>query len=286
MKKINYVVCATPRCGSTYFCSVLEGAGLLTKISPISNSYEAYNSNLSYKIYPQVRSLREIFSSLFDEIRLRNNVSGFKVHYHQLRGLYNVLLKSNKLCNCVYRRKNLFPEGTNFIWLIRRNRVRQAISYYIANETNIWTRTKKNRTVFGKDVPFSVIKIADFSSKIKLDNKHWKAFFKRNNISPLIIYYEDFIKDPDKYISSVASFLGVSLLKNVSIKSKFLKQSTSVNEAWERRYSGHKTLEFYFYLFHKFGFMEYVYSISFVFKNKCRACKRTIYLIKSILMLK
>ena len=82
--------------------------------------------------------------------RTPNGVFGFKLHWHQMPALSSRLLEARPEAERSATRpvfhlmEERFP-GVRFIWLTRRNKVAQAISYYRAAETNVWRVWNDNR---------------------------------------------------------------------------------------------------------------------------------------------
>ncbi|MEZ4888535.1 MAG: Stf0 family sulfotransferase [Chitinophagales bacterium] len=107
-----------------------------------------------------------------------------------------------------------------FIWLIRRNKVRQGLSYWKADHTKKWHQ-------YQKEAPKEKVKnflptkkeLNKYVIQLALDDAHWEEFFTKNQIIPLTIVYEDFILNPDQTIKDVLNYLGIKPTKNTYFNS-------------------------------------------------------------------
>jgi len=134
-RHINYVLCATQRTGSTLICEVLENLDLLQFPE---NFYEALHSTHKEEDLYKNTPLEEYLSTWLEEFNI-DGVSGFKI---MASHLIEHVLRAPGITpqNAI----SLFPENTYFIWIKRRDKLRQAVSMRRAVATKIWRKLKKN----------------------------------------------------------------------------------------------------------------------------------------------
>lgn len=102
-----------------------------------------------------------------------------------------------------------------FIWLTRRNKVRQALSYWKADNTKIWHQYQKETPKENTEFFFPTKEeLNKYVIQVALDDAHWQDFFTESEIIPLNIVYEDFILDPEKTIKIVLKYLEIKSIKN------------------------------------------------------------------------
>jgi len=284
IKKVNYVICTTPRSGSTYFCGVLEKGGIMLEEKNIGPFYEIFKGYKIKSLYLSNAGVEKNLQKIFDNIRTKKGFSGFKLMKNQLP-LINILLGNREDKFILLKmNKNYFPKDTKFIWLIRKNIVRQAISYYLAVESGFW---KKERSISVKTPPilFDKYKIAKYVGKIMADNYSWEKFFRKNKITPLVFYYGDFVSEDKKCLLSIEDFFGSHLSKS-NFKSTLKKQSNSINDLWENKYQRHKFFEYYSFVLEKNNFVEKFYQMSQVLKIKSKRYASFVKRIKGIFIVK
>lgn len=190
--KIHYLVCTTPRCGGSYLCNLLSETGVLGK--PL----EYYNP------YVQLPRLFERFGSEDIEVvteqlkRLRttsNGVFGFKCHFDQFQHLNEHVDISS-----------LFPR-LRYIHVYRKDVLRQAISFYRAKASGIWSVYEDPGPSRKVRFDFSQIELA--MNDICRKNAGWIKFFALSNTDRIDISYESLMRNPLAQARKVARFVGV-----------------------------------------------------------------------------
>jgi trehalose 2-sulfotransferase len=131
-----------------------------------------------------------------------------------------------------------FP-GLRYIWLTRRDKIRQAISYYRAIETNIWF-------VFGMRKPekrektkpvYSYQKIDRILGWLALQDSLWAEFFIAAKVQPLTVVYEDLISDYDRTLRTVLKYLEIPYYDPTPLLPTGLrKQATEESDRWASRF--------------------------------------------------
>jgi LPS sulfotransferase NodH len=136
---------------------------------------------------------------------------------------------------------NEVPEHTTdwkFIFLRRRNVVRQAISMEIAKVTNQWTANMRAQApIAAADYSFDAI--AKNIESVFQQNDRWERAFGLLNIEPHRVFYEDLCEDLTRETESVAQYLGIdiSVFSQAKEYVPWLQpQSTEINLEWERRF--------------------------------------------------
>jgi LPS sulfotransferase NodH len=134
-----------------------------------------------------------------------------------------------------------FPEHSaewKFVYLRRRNLIRQSISMEIASRTQQWHARLLPRDVIGP-ADYSFESLWKHMQYILSANAQWERVFTLLGISPHRVLFEDFVADASTEMRSVAKYLGVSTAKPSAAKPAVLlplSQSTSLNDHWERRF--------------------------------------------------
>ena len=124
-----------------------------------------------------------------------------------------------------------------YIWLRRRNRVEQAVSWGIACQTGVWAQ-KTGEKPQARSVPKFDFKVIDeWCNRIAQHETAWANYFRENQIEPLTLFYEDVAQDNCCAVETVLEFLGVPLPTGVTIAaSEMKKQANELSEQWTAAY--------------------------------------------------
>ena len=101
-----------------------------------------------------------------------------------------------------------FP-GLRFVWLRRRDTLRQAVSFWRATTPAEQFRLPDDPTIPINAPPFDARAIREFLSLIEHQDSLWRQWFAAERITPLEITYEDVDASPAATVRSVLDFLGV-----------------------------------------------------------------------------
>jgi len=88
-----------------------------------------------------------------------------------------------------------------------------------------------------QDISFSFSRIENIRNTIIKHNENWDHFFQKNEITPLVLYYEDMVKNLRASILVILSYLDIQLPSDFKItKSNYKKQSDFQNKVWYHKY--------------------------------------------------
>ncbi|RAZ87083.1 Stf0 sulfotransferase [Mesorhizobium hawassense] len=119
-----------------------------------------------------------------------------------------------------------------FITLERRDRLRQAISFYRAGVSNSWTSWDKGRDVA---VPYSFAGISRAFFQIEQSYAFRRAYLDFSQLPSRHFVYEDLLADPQPYIEAVAGLLDVGVPASLPV-SRFVVQRDDITEDWVARF--------------------------------------------------
>ena len=214
---LNYLICSSPRSGSTLLAQVLVAMGVGNPgefLNPsLINERELGGPDKFMKPTPQayVEDLKQEHTT--------NGVFGIKVHYGDL-------VRWPKIHDNM---PSLFPNA-KYISITRRNVLRQAISAARAAQTMAWTShlREQGQPRFNY---FAILKHAVVSLR---EVEYWDAFYAAHSIRPLRIVYEDLADDYEATMKSVLTFLGIS--GNIP-PPPLARQADSLTEDWVGRFN-------------------------------------------------
>jgi len=204
-----YMIAMTPRCGSSYLTDLLtnlKNFGRPGEFLP----YEHIKIALT-NLKKECPSVQNHFSWVINQTTT-NGIFGQKASYYQTAPFLE--------WNGENLFKYLFP-NTKFIYMLRRNIIKQAISLYIATESHLFhTNIKHDEITLRKKelIKYSNEKILHWILHIYDQEIKWENYFSQENIIPLQFYYEDFIKSKELYLSKLLKFIDPN--HNTVIKQK------------------------------------------------------------------
>ena len=232
--KTSYAVLTTPRSGSTYFCELLGSTGIAGY--PIEH-LRAANQELA-------------LNCNFDYFRLLYNLMQHRVTEN---GVFGTKLISHflfELRQAKPRFKNIFKTIDNYILLVRKDKVAQAVSLVLAQKTNVWHIQKHvsqhNPDYLGYQAALENIEIddkllAEVKQKhqfVKNQENRLRNMLRVNQIEPLEIVYEDIMENAAAQIIKVLNFLEISLPSHQAIRldSEKKKMPSELSQAIIRQY--------------------------------------------------
>lgn len=194
---MRYAICHTPRTGSNLLVDLLTQ----TRLAGITDLYKGgffIGSGDGVKEAYQNGAADRFFA----DNTTPNGVSGCKVGIKDFDDLDRVLPFGAV--------DTLLASFDRWLWLTRQDRLAQAISWYVARRTGIWTTedAKRPRKV-AQPVEYNYARIAAFLGRIQADNARAEAFFDLHGIVPLPLVYEDWSQDFEGTIKRVLKVLGV-----------------------------------------------------------------------------
>jgi LPS sulfotransferase NodH len=124
-----------------------------------------------------------------------------------------------------------------YIWMRRRDRVQQAVSWVIAAQTQIWSQKPGDAAQPDAPLHFDFESIDQRYHHISSDEQSWENYFRQNAIEPLVLFYEDVAQSNRAAAEGVLDFLGVPVPSNLELPPPTVeKQATAVSEEWAARY--------------------------------------------------
>jgi LPS sulfotransferase NodH len=246
-RAVTYLICTNPRSGSWLLSEGLAATSLAGNPREWFNILEEQQHRARWRMdsptdlpYPTyLRMARKQSTS-------SNGVSGIKLHYYQFaelpRRMDAIGGLSGLTADALMRR--LFPRA-RYIWLTRRDKVRQAISFLLAASTDEWWAIEGAaagpRAEGAAEPEFDPKAIARLERTFTSRDSDWQAFFARIGVTPYVLVYEDLARDYRGTIARVLDWLAVPGAADVNIPPPRLKrQSDGRNEDWLARYAAVK----------------------------------------------
>lgn len=131
-----------------------------------------------------------------------------------------------------------FPD-LKYLWVRRRDKVKQAISLCKAKQTKVYNSMQEDEGIKADAVEL----VYDFESihkelkRFENEEAAWQNYFSENGITPFVVEYENFVKSYSETAMEALRFLGVKVPEGYEQpQPHYRKQADTVNEEWYARY--------------------------------------------------
>jgi LPS sulfotransferase NodH len=213
----GYLVCSSPRCGSTYFCELLAS----TDVLGIPREY--LNVGLGWGRLDQERAtdLRPLFHRVLQAGVTPNGIYALKAHadhFTAIAGIVDPLLALPNL---------------KFVRIRRQDTLGQAISWLRAWQTHQFALTDRQ-----KYTPcYDAAGIRTFLALLTEQEATWKRLFAGMGCTPLEIDYDSLVQNPQRDVDRVARLMGLGHpAPIVPRRVKVTIQRDQLNAAWRSRF--------------------------------------------------
>jgi LPS sulfotransferase NodH len=229
----SYLVCATPRSGSSLLCEVLTNSGLAGR--PEEYFWKSFEAEWSERW--DASDYGEYLECALHEGTTANGVFGAKIMWAHLEYFTHQLrcLRGNDVSTVPDLLSSLFP-GLHYIYISRQDTVRQAVSLWRALQTWEWNKTDQSDSDRPEAV-FDFAAIDHLVQEIDAHNAGWKQFFQEHGIEPYTLVYEELTLDPERHARDILLALGIPVPEHVVFAPRRLRrQADALSEEWLRHY--------------------------------------------------
>lgn len=259
-----YIVCSTQRSGSTYLCKLLAStlvagnpqeyfeARAETGSPPHPGYFLAGLERTGAGIrdnacptdapeYSDLRALDGWEAHLERTFRLGttdNGVFATKLMWNQLPDLEQHAVALPEFAGLAGSDllERLFGHPS-YVWMRRRDKVRQAISLWRALQTRIWRQEHPAPDDLGPTLSYSFRGIEHLRRRLSADDEGWRRFFLHSLIEPLELIYEDDVDpDPAAAVARVLAEIRIDMPAGWKPDAGMAQQSDGLNDEWYSAY--------------------------------------------------
>ncbi len=236
--KLSYVICTAPRSGSELLCEHLRETRLF-------GSPQEYLHRHSFPVLFKsfgVTCFNDYLAKILSRPVFAVKMHGGGYFRETIADLRDVSGGNGVHRSRVDLLESLSP-GLKYIWLTRRSKVRQAISFSRALQSGRW-QSHVEPTAGSERAPiYSGAAINRALERIVMMESDWQEYFDEAGAAPLTLVYEDFVRDPKKMVRAVAEFLEVPFREDFvwpAIKPRMRKLAGDETEQWLERFHGER----------------------------------------------
>lgn len=259
-----YIVCSTQRSGSTYLCRLLASTGVA------GNPQEYFEARAETGSPPHpgyfLAGLPRTGAGIRDDSRPTNApeysdlraVDGWEAHLARTfrmgttaNGVFATKLMWNQLPDLEQHAAAL-PEFAgltgsdllerlfghpSYVWIRRRDKVRQAVSLWRALQTRTWRLEHPAEDGETPSLAYSFRGIEHLRRRLTADDEAWGRHFLYSLIEPLELFYEDEVSlDSARAVARVLAYIGVEAPAGWEPEAGMSQQSDELNDDWYAAY--------------------------------------------------
>ncbi|MDX6657150.1 MAG: trehalose 2-sulfotransferase [Solirubrobacteraceae bacterium] len=267
----SYLVCATPRSGSTLLCHLLDRTGVAGRPAEYFEALQHSGlprrpteyfdrerhanivERLAFREMPDERSrptpnplwspetYDRYLAWAIDRGTTPNGIFGAKLMWgylgdfaHLLRGIRGLeALPVPQLFTAV------FPD-LRYVQITRTDKVRQAVSLWKAVQTQAWQRDAGSASNAATGPEFSFRAINYLVRLLTAHDASWDAYFLGLGLEPLKVTYEELAGQPEPIVRRVLEHLEIGAPETLDLGAPRLEaQADELSEDWVRRVHEH-----------------------------------------------
>jgi LPS sulfotransferase NodH len=241
----SYVLCGTPRSGSTLLCEMVAATGVAGR----PNSYFRQEDVEAWADAWGVPHPRGIEDPGFD----RDDLAAMRREGSAGTGVFGLRLMwasvadaGRHLGRALGTERDLAQSleaafgPTLFVHVSRNDKVAQAISRLRAERSGLWHLAADGSVLEGttspRPVAYDGARIAELVAELHSDEAAWRAFFAERGIVPLRLVYEEVTADPQAAVASILVALGLDPEPARRTPVKTAKLADEESRMWAERF--------------------------------------------------
>ena len=247
----TYLILATPRSGSTLLGQALNATNLA------GDPREHFGHKMPFWARKWgTTTLQPFVDRLMRERATDNGVFGAKLLYAHLLHLERTARAEPRFATMPLPAilDHLFP-NLHYIRITRRDKLRQAISYWKAKETGVWGkeraragRTGQGRRAIvkgarrtGKEPEFDFAGIDALLQSIIEEEAGIERFFADAGIAPMHVVYEELVERYAETTRAVLDELGIALPPDLDLgQPRTMKLADNTTDEWVARFAAER----------------------------------------------
>ncbi len=241
----SYILCATPRSGSTLLCDLLSDTGVAGR----PDSYFRRESIPDWVRHLSVPTREEMSERDFDRAFLAavlkegaggTSVFALRLMWDSVEELSGKLRTLYPGCLTDADRFGRAFGKVQYIHLTRQDKVAQAVSLLKALETGLWhvgtDGRERERTKLQGCAAYDASRLAGQIEELNSQDREWLRWFDRNRIKPVRITYEDLSQDPQAVLAALLQALGLDHSIAARLKPRTRKLADAQSRDWISRF--------------------------------------------------
>ncbi|MGE3832239.1 MAG: Stf0 family sulfotransferase [Parvibaculaceae bacterium] len=240
----GYIICGTPRTGSTLLCDLLTSAKAGKPDSFYGRAFMADWAR-EWNLPHRHEMSEKDFDIAYLDAAIRAGKGGTRIF--GLRLMRENLDELSAILDQIFpglpwdraRFEKAFGKIL-YLHLSRADKLAQAISFIKAQQTGLWhiapDGTEIERLAPPKEPEYDFARIRQEVATLEGYDAAWNTWFEAQGIDPLRIAYERLSESPSEFLASICDALGIAAPKAGAVKPGVARLSDVTSRDWMRRY--------------------------------------------------
>ncbi len=240
---LSYMICTSPRSGSTLLCKFLKATGIAGAPESYFHgpSLDAWANNLGIAPKtPQRDLIPKIFEAAITKGRGSTDVFAVRQQYHSFPLLCQTLSAYLPQARSDYARLSKVFGPLKIIHLTRQDKLGQAVSLIRAEQTGLWHVAPDGTDIERKSPTraggYDAALIAEHIETLTQYDQEWLRWFAAQQITPLRVSYEALSDDPVAQVQRILSWLGLDPQAVTHVRVPVKKLADATNATWIAAY--------------------------------------------------
>ena len=229
MRRLPFLVATNHRSGFHLLASLLNSTKRVGKVSELTGR-ESINKDLS----------KDEVDAYFDSVHEITTHTRSAVGHWGVKACFEWLAIIERYMEI----NEIMPSHIKWIWLRRRDKAKQALSFIRASRSGVWSLLSEDSPdIFEKnrgeiDIDLATLQFQTLCYYIREDT--WQNFFEQNQITPHTLYYEDFADELtwESTVQGIFDFLGVPYELPLNVSTHNLKQNCETFQIYKAFLAG------------------------------------------------
>lgn len=242
MAVASYLICASPRSGSTLLCDLLKQTGVAGRPNSFYRRESVDHYVERFGIEPGSGSA---FERRYLDAAIRHGTAD--------TGMFGMRLMWPSLPGLLDKLRPLFPQQSTdagrlaaafgtplYIHLRREDRLAQAISRAKAEQSGLWHRgadgSERERVKPPEAPSYDAAQLAGFIAEAAEYETGWQRWFASEGIAPLELTYEALSADPTAVLATILEALGLDPATAANVAPQTARLADAESAAWAERF--------------------------------------------------
>lgn len=236
----SYLICATPRTGSTLLCGLLSSSGVAGRPASYFNRRGLHDYADDWRIArPRDGRIDEAYvRAALAAGKTSNRVFGGRIMAETLPELIGDLAADSGSAVTDVELLSAQFGRLRFVHLRRRDVVAQAVSWAKAQQTHYWHPDEVVKPG-GQHPHYDEELIGRLVAAIEKFEADWNLWFAAHSIGPYQVVYEELAADPLRTAHNVLDYLGLHVPPGRQLVIGHRRQADQVNADWAARFRAH-----------------------------------------------
>jgi len=258
-----YLVCATPRSGSTFLCDILTTTGMAGRAKEyfqprIVRPQDYFKTEASTDVRVLLAGLwpdsepveptgwdgstyADYLTKVLEDGTTPNGVFGAKVMWSYLGDFITHLRRIPQYKGLAVPDllSTVFP-NLHYIWVRRQEKLRQAVSLWKAIQTWTWKADEPPQggvSSLVREPIFHYEAIDYLLQQLLVQEKAWQQYFNENGINPFTVVYEQWTLSYRAEVFSILQYLSIPIPEDLVVaETRMQRQADTLSEEWVQQY--------------------------------------------------